>query len=236
MKTLFNLDNPFMQAMARIGDLMILSVLTLVLCLPVVTFGPAVTALFKTVYALTLDTCGGTIVTYFRAFKQNFKQSCVAGLAMLTALAACVCDVILLRGYYEGRAYQVLLAFVAILALLVLCITAYLFPLISRYNNSLSEHLRNAAILMIVHFPKTVLSVLAHLSPLLMFYFRAEFMLQTLVVWIFLAPGLIAQADAYILKPVFEQLEKDREEAEKAESESEYEEEDSAYGEEDESL
>ena len=226
MKNLFNLDNPFMQAMARIGDLMILSVLTLVLCLPVVTFGPAVTALFKTVYSLTLDTCGGTIVTYFRAFKQSFKQSCIVGIAMLIALAAFACDVILLRLYYEGRGYQVLLAFVAILVLLVMCLTAYMFPLISRYNNTLSEHLHNAAILTIMHFPKTVLLVLVHLSPLLMFYFRAEFMLQTLVVWIFLAPGLIAQADSYILKPIFEQLEKNKEDAEKAGSEYG---EDSAY-------
>ena len=72
MKNLFNLDNPFMQVMARIGDLMVLSVITLVLCLPVVTFGPAVTALFKTVYSLTLDTCGGVAATYFRAFRDNF--------------------------------------------------------------------------------------------------------------------------------------------------------------------
>ena len=214
MKSLFNLDNPFMQAMARIGDLMILSVLTLVLCLPVVTFGPAVTALFKTVYDLTKDACGGTIATYFRAFKDNFRQSCIVGVAMLAAAAAFVCDFILLRLYYSGRAYQVLLALIVILFLMVMCVTAYMFPLISRYSNTLSEHLRNASILLIVNFPRTVLSVLAHLSPLLMFYFRPEFMLQTLVAWIFLAPGLIAQVDSYLFMPIFDQLEKDKAAAE----------------------
>ena len=214
MKNLFNVDNPFMQALARVGDLMLLSIITLALCIPVVTFGPAVTALFKTVYALTKETCTKTVATYFRAFKENFKQSAIVGVVMLVFLASFVCDVILLRLFYEGGAYQVLLALVVLLTALVLCVTAYVFPLITRYSNTLREHLRNAAILMIMNFPKTLLMLLVHLSPILMFYFRAEFMLRTLVVWIFLAPGLIAQADSYILMPVFDRLEKEKEAAE----------------------
>lgn len=221
MKNLFNLDNPFMQALTRIGDLMMLSIITLALCLPVVTFGPAVTALFKTVYSLTLDTCGAVLPTYFRAFRDNFKQAAIVGLAMVLAFAAFACDVMLLRLFFEGTAYQVLLALVAVLAVLVLCLTAYLFPLIARYNNTLVEHLRNGAILMILHFPKTILLLLAHLSPLLMFLLRPEFMLQTLVVWFFLAPGLIAQADSYILKPVFEGLEAPAEDSEDCEDSGE---------------
>ena len=207
MKNLFNLDNPFMQVLARAGDLMILSVLTLVLCLPVVTFGPAVAALFKTVYGLTKDVGGALVPAYFRAFRDNFKQAVVVGLLMLVAFAAFFCDFILLRLYFSGRGYQVLLILIVILVLLVMSLTAYLIPLLTRYNNTLSEHLRNAAILMVVNFPKTALMVLVHLSPLLMFLFRTEFMLRTLVVWIFLAPGLIAQADAFILLPVFDKLE-----------------------------
>lgn len=208
MKSLFNMDNPFMQMLARVGDLMMLSIITLVMCLPVVTIGPAVTALFKTVYSLTLDTCGATIPTYFRAFRDNFKHSFIVGLAMLVLFLSFVCDFMLLRLYFEGTAYIIMLCLVGVLAVLVLSLTAYLFPLISRYTNTMAEYLRNAAILMIVNFPKTALMVLIHLSPVLLFIFRPEFMVQTLVVWFFLAPGLIAQADSYILMPVFEKLEK----------------------------
>ncbi|MDE7260640.1 MAG: DUF624 domain-containing protein [Oscillospiraceae bacterium] len=212
MKNLFNLDNPFMQMLARVGDLMILSIITLTLCLPVVTFGPAVAALFKTVYALTLDTCSGVVATYFKAFKENFKQAAIVGAAMLIALASFVCDFILLRTFFSGTAYTVLLCLVGVLVFLVLSLTAYLFPLVTRYSNTLPEHMRNAAILTVIHFPKTILMVLIHLSPVIFFFLRMEFMLQTLVAWIFLAPGLIAQADSYILMPVFEKLEKRDEE------------------------
>lgn len=219
MKSLFNLDNPFMQMLARVGDLMLLSIITLVMCIPVVTFGPAVTALFKTVYSLTLDTCGAVIPTYFRAFRDNFKYSAVVGLGMLVFLISLVCDFMLLRLYFEGTAYTVMLCLLGVLVVLVLSLTAYMFPLISRYSNTLPEYLRNAAILMIVNFPKTVLMVLIHLSPVIMLVFRPQFLLETLVVWFFLAPGIIAQADSYILMPVFEKLEKAGKEPEDEEDE-----------------
>ena len=220
MRKLFDLENPVFQLISRLMDLAVLGLICIVCCVPVVTVGPAVTALFKAVYDLTIERGSGIVRTYFRAFRDNFKQAAIVGIAMLVVFAALVCDFMLLRLYFAGTAYQALLVLIVILAFLVLSLTAYLFPLISRYNNTLSEHLRNAAILMILHFPKTICTVFVHLLPLLMFFLRPEFMLQTLVVWLFLAPGLIAQADSYILMPVFKKLEK-KEDGETAEDHEE---------------
>ena len=40
------IDNPFFRFMGKLGDLVILSVLWLLCCLPVVTIGASTTALF----------------------------------------------------------------------------------------------------------------------------------------------------------------------------------------------
>ena len=42
---LFNLDSPLMQALNKVADLMWLSILTLFFCIPIITVGPALTAL-----------------------------------------------------------------------------------------------------------------------------------------------------------------------------------------------
>ena len=55
MKNLVNMDNPVFQTLSRIADLAVLSVICLLCCLPVVTIGPALVALNKTVYDLTID-------------------------------------------------------------------------------------------------------------------------------------------------------------------------------------
>ena len=106
MKKLFDLENPVFQAISRLTDLTVLGLLCLACCVPVVTFGPAVTALFRAVYDLTLERGGGAVKTYFRAFRDNFKQAAAAGLLGLLVLAALVCDFLLLKLYYQGTAYH----------------------------------------------------------------------------------------------------------------------------------
>ena len=42
---LFNLDSPLMQALNKMADLMWLNILTMICCIPIITIGPAMTAL-----------------------------------------------------------------------------------------------------------------------------------------------------------------------------------------------
>lgn len=212
MKSLFNLDNPVFQVLSRIADLAVLSVLCLVCCLPVVTIGPALVALNKTVYDLTMERGGGILRTYFRAFRGNLRQGMIAGLAGLLALAALVCDFILLRLYYTGGAYTFLICLIYLLGFLTMGVLAYLMPLIGRYENKLSQHFQNALILCIRYLPKTIAMVFLHLLPLLLALFLPNMLVFTLPFWLFFGLGFFAQADAFLLRPVFEMLERPKEE------------------------
>lgn len=213
MKNLFNLDNPVFQVLVRLADLVVVTLLALVCCVPVVTVGPALTALHKTVYDLTLERCAGTVKTYFRAFRANFRQGMIAGIAFLTAAAALICDFFLLKLYYEGGAYTALACLLCLLAFLTLGLISYLFPLIGRYENSLRQHFQNALILTVRFLPRTAAMVFLHLLPLLLLLFAPDVLLYMLPFWIFIGLGFLAQADAYLLKPVFEMLEKQKEES-----------------------
>lgn len=207
MNKLFNLDNPVFQIIARVADLIMLGLICLVCCVPLVTIGPAVSALFKAVYDLTLERGGGAVKNYFRAFRDNWKQALGGWLLALLGMVSLVCDWLLLKLYFEGTVYTVLAWMVLFLALLLLGLLCYLFPLISRYNNTFWEHVRNAFILEIRYFHKTLLMVLILLLPLLMFTFLPFVLIYTLLFWILLFPGLSMQANAYLIRPIFEKLE-----------------------------
>lgn len=209
MRKLFDLDNPVFQLIARLSDLTVLGLMCMICCLPVVTIGPAVTALFKTVYDLTLERGSGIVKIYFRAFRDNFKQAVTAWLLALLGFVSLFCDWFLLKLYFEGTSYTVLVWIVLILALVLESALCYLFPLIARYDNTLQEHVRNAVILMIRYFPKTVLMVLIQMLPLLMASYMPFVLLQTLLLWILFCPGFSAQANAFILRPVFDKLERE---------------------------
>ena len=46
MNNIFNRDNKFFSFMGRVADLMILNLLCIVCCIPVVTAGPAIAAMY----------------------------------------------------------------------------------------------------------------------------------------------------------------------------------------------
>lgn len=211
MKNFFNLDNPVFQVLARMADLVIVSLLCLICCVPIVTIGPALAALYKTVYDLTLERCSGTVHTFFRAFKSNLKQGMIAGIAGTLALISLVCDFLLLRVYYEGSAYTVLVCLLFLLAFLTLGVLSYLFPLIGRYENDLRQHFQNALILLIRYLPKTIMMVFLHLLPFFLLLFATNVFLYTLIFWIFIGFGAIAQADSFLLRPIFDKLEQPQE-------------------------
>ena len=108
MNRWFNLENPVFQVIARIADLIMLGLICLVCCVPVVTIGPAMSALFKAVYDLTLERGSGAVKNYFRAFRDNWKQAMGGWLLALLGLVSLVCDWLLLKLYFEGTAYTVL--------------------------------------------------------------------------------------------------------------------------------
>ena len=209
MRKLFDLENPVFQLIARLLDLTVLGLVCMVCCLPVVTIGPAVTALFKSVYDLTLERGSGVFSLYFRAFRDNFRQAVTAWLLALLGFASLFCDWFLLKLYFEGTGYTVLAWIVLALALLLESVLCYLFPLISRYDNTLQEHVRNAGILAVRYFPKTLLMVLIQMLPLLMATYMPYVLLSTLLFWLLFCPGFSAQANVFLLRPVFDALEKD---------------------------
>ena len=77
MNGFFNMDSPVMRFLSRVCDLMILNLLCLICCIPIITIGASITAL----YSVTLKMVKGEetyiVKGFFHALKQNFKISTI---------------------------------------------------------------------------------------------------------------------------------------------------------------
>ena len=108
-------ENPVIAFLNKMADLILLNLIFLLCCIPVVTIGPAITAL----YAVSLRSVrygdGYVIQTFFRSFKQNFKQSFVAG--MIGLLFVCLLFIDLFFWRNVGSAFMsVFMTVVSVLA------------------------------------------------------------------------------------------------------------------------
>ena len=83
---MFKLDSPFMNFLNKLCDIMILNILVLVFSLPIFTIGAAVTAGYYMSFKMVKNEESYIVKGFWKAFKENFKQSTAVCCLQITAL------------------------------------------------------------------------------------------------------------------------------------------------------
>ena len=107
MDKIFNLDGKLMQTMNKFADIMFLNVITLICCIPIITIGPATTAMHYVLLKMFRNECDSVIKNYFKSFKENLKQGILINLIMLLFAVLIMVD-LRIMGSMEGTVYKVL--------------------------------------------------------------------------------------------------------------------------------
>lgn len=201
MQALFSPDSKIMQTISRIGDLMILNVVFLLTCLPVVTIGAANTALYTVCFRFGTEREGKLLRSYFRAFRDNFRQGTVLWLILLLFGAASCVNILLFYALNSALRYAALVFAVALV--LVVLIFSYTFPLLSQFNNNNLSTLKNALVLSIAYLPRSVVIAALNLLPWVLFLLNLYVFLQAGFFWIFFYFATAAYLNTYLLKKVF---------------------------------
>lgn len=199
----FNPDSPFFQFMNSLAAFIGLNVVFLVTCLPVFTIGPALTALYTVTMKEARKEGGYIFSTYFRAFKENFRQGTVTFLIQLVLAL-----VFLFNAHFWGAQNTVpgnALMFVMTALLVVLALTfLYSFPLMARFENSVKQTMKNAFFVAVAH-PKSTLGLAGIMAIYLCFCFG--FPAYAKVFMILLGFSFMAYCNSMLLVRVFREYE-----------------------------
>jgi uncharacterized membrane protein YesL len=198
MRRIFDMDNPFWQALSVVADMMLLNLLTLLCCVPVITVGAAFTAMNAVVIRILRQEENGILKSYGRAFRENLKKGGLFGLILLAAAGLLYFDYLCALAYAPVFRYGI-----AAICVLVLAVSIYTFALLARYENSLGRTIRNAAMLAVGYFPQTLGMVLftAVLWLLCIRYYRVG--APVLFLFGFSLPCYVA---ATLMRPIFDRL------------------------------
>ncbi|MBQ3286053.1 MAG: YesL family protein [Ruminococcus sp.] len=155
MKKIFRSDSPVMRALTIAADLLILNLLTLLLSLPLVTMGPAVTAMNDIVIHIVRGEEGYTVKPYFQSFKANFKHGVLMSLILVISAAVLYVDYLLATALIPIMRVPIIA-----IGLIILAIAFYAFGMLARYENTFRGTLKNAALLAVGFFPRTLFMVI----------------------------------------------------------------------------
>ena len=200
----FSMDNKFFTFMGRIADLCILNIICLICCIPIVTAGASITAMYYVTLKMVRNEEAYIVRSFFKSFKENFKQATVINLILIVVGVILYLDMHVAKAM-PGSAGQIFHVIFAAFAIVYFVLTLYVYPVLARFYNSTGNTIKNALLMSIRHLPYTVVMVLIELCPLLLLLVRSFRVQSTLfILFLIMGVGLIAYCNSFFLAKIFD--------------------------------
>ena len=204
MSRFFNPDNPIMEFIAKIFDLILLNLIFIFSCVPIITIGASTSALSYVTLKMVRNEEAYIVRSFFKSFKDNFKQATIINLIMIAVGAVLYLDLNVAKNMpgSAGQIFHVIfMAFVIIYYVLFL----YVYPILARFYNTIRNTIKNALFMAIRHLPYTVVMVLIGLCPLLLLFIDSYQIQSTLfVLFLVMGFGVIAYCNSFFLVKIFD--------------------------------
>lgn len=137
-----------MRALSNILTLLKINVLTAICCIPIVTAGAALSSMHYMIMKMMDGDDGRVAKRYFEQMKGNLKSSTPVYLILLAIAVFLGFDYYVAMSQSESPS-RIFLVPVIVGMIILFAIFVWIFPLLARFENTLSATFRNTAILAI---------------------------------------------------------------------------------------
>lgn len=211
LRKIFDMDNSFMRGLARITDFVLLNILFLLCCIPIVTIGASLSALYSMTLKMVKNEESYTVKGFLQAFRQNLKQGSIFGVTFTVIIVMLVVDL-----FFLGNADVPVMKLIKVLSMAVLIgifiLSLYIFPIIGRFQMSSKEIFRNALLISIAHLPKTLLLIAMYIPVVLMMLYSGVSMYLLRSIYLVCGFALMAYLQSIVLRKIFSEYEPKEEE------------------------
>lgn len=149
------LNSKIYQVVEFIINLLIINLLWIILCLPIVTIGPATASLFAAVRNSVIYKETQIFKPFFKNFILYFKKSFLIGIIIPILISTMIINFI----YILNLKLLVILPFLILLIFLVISALTFLFPIIVSFNTNWLNTIKNSLLFSISYLPTTLLNL-----------------------------------------------------------------------------
>ena len=204
MNRFFSMDNKFFVFMGKVADLCLLNLVCLACCIPIVTAGASITALYYVTLKMVRNEESYIFRSFFKSFKQNFRQATIIHLIMVAAAVLLYLDTNIVKVMGEPMS-QIMSVIFAVFTLVYAMILLYLYPILAKFYNSVKNTFTNAILMAIRHLPYTIIMLIICARPLLIFFVPSLQMQMTLILLLLLfGMAVIAYLNSFFLVKIFD--------------------------------
>ncbi len=205
---IFSFNSPFMALLTKAVNYMMLNLLSLICSLPIVTAGASVTAKYYVAMKMVRGEEPAILKPFFKAFKENFKQSTVIWLIEIVIAAVLFFDWMYVWQIETTQIVKIVR--IALLILTIFCALAGIaaFPLIARYQMKTKDIIKASFMFAFLHPFRMLIVVFWLVVP---FYLTLRFPNWLVGIWP-VVPTLGMFFNAKMFMKQFSKIEEKREE------------------------
>ena len=203
MERIFPMDGKFFTFITKLSDLLLLNVLFIITCLPILTIGVSLTALYQTTLQLADNTDSYILRNYFSNWKQNLKQGILIWIPSFIMLILCIFNLSVLPHMPQNLYRTTCLCLQFVLLFFLYGIFLYAFSLPKVYRSSCLNTLRNALFMTFKHLPVTCLCLCISVIPSALIILLPKITGWILSFFIVIGSSGTAYIHSYILQKVF---------------------------------
>lgn len=202
----FDKESILSRILITIGSIILANILFLICCLPVITIGASLTALIRVCLLINDKADFNLTKEFFTTFARNFLDATV-GWLLFGSLAAGSGLMVYMNALKEGgnTAFVIIFGIIAFLALLEL---TFYFAMVTRYDNTIFNQMKNALLVGIANVFKAIWIWIIWAVPIAAFAISLE--LVRYLGWIWLAAGfaMFMIVTCRVYSSIFTKLEK----------------------------
>ena len=203
MGGMFDVDSPVMNVLNKIMNLMILNLCFVAGCIPVVTAGAAMTALYSVNLKMVRNEEAYIFSSYWRAFKENFRQCTVCWLLLVCAGGILGADMWAVRNLPEGPGK--FLGGTTLVFLVIYCVLMlYIFPYMARFQDRLGTCVKNAFLIGGSNPGCTVTTALITAAFAALSVSSIEVLLRAIFLWLIIGFSLLSYIHSFFFRKVFD--------------------------------
>ena len=171
----FDLESPLMQVLNKVADLMILNLLTVLFCIPVITVGASLTAMHYVALKMARNEECYIARDFFKSFRMNLKQGTVIWLIELFLVLVLAGDFLIMNSVEMsfGGVIKIILTVIEFVGLFTF---TFVFPVLAKFENTVIRTIKNAFLIGVLQFPKTILMMILSVVPTVVFLLFPQIM------------------------------------------------------------
>lgn len=203
---LFSMDGKLLDYFNKITDLVTLNLLWLLCCLPVFTIGASTSALYQVTLQMAENKDSYISKSFFKAFRENFRQATIIGLICFFLSAILLCDLFIVSHFFSSTQMAFMTILVLFLGFLLISGLVYFFPVIAYFKNSTKKIFVNSFGLAFSHPVTTLQLLLLSLIPVITgMLFRSNMILGSFL-FVIIVPAATAFFQSVLLARLFQNV------------------------------